>query len=310
MLTDFLLNIGKSSSTDPNIIAFFNRHIAIRYQDALAAFSSWKNQQTQTASTIVGQSTYSYPPGVINVEAAVQAQGTINYPISVVNSQEEWNYITQYPNTNTIIPQFIFPRQFDFVVWPTPQAVTTLTLTFIYTTPPLNQADYAIGTTSVTNNSQTVTSSGAAFTINMVNRYYVLTDATGNPIDYWYRITGVNDSTDVLTLQSYYEGNTASAQPYIIGQVPELPDEAHILLSWGVTADWFAQQGDLVKSTQFNNMYYAGDPANTSRVKQNVLGGIIGLRERYAQRADKKIITMNKRSKMNYYINWTNSILP
>jgi len=142
----------------------------------------------------------------------------------------------------------------------------------------------------------------------MVNRYYVITDASGYPTDYWYRITGVNDATDVLTLQSYYEGSTASGQNYIIGQVPELPDEAHILLSWGVTADWFASRGDTTKAGQFNNMYYTNDPTNAQRFGKNIQGGLIGLRERYAERSDKKIITMNKKSKTNYYINWTNSI--
>ena len=308
LFADFLSNTGLSSSSE--IIAFFNRSLQTRYQDALSAFSSWRNQQTQSATTTIGQQYYSYPPGVINVEAATITQGTIVYPIKVVNSQEECNYINQYPNTNTIIPQFIFPRQYDYGVWPIPQAENTLVLNFIYTTPPLNAPDYVTGTTSVTNESRTVTSAGASFTTDMVGRYYVRTDSDGYPVDYWYRLTGVNDATDELTLQSFYEGQTTSGSNYIIGQVPELPDEAHILLSWGVTADWFASRGDTAKSSQFNSLYYTGDPTNAQRFGKNILGGIIGLRERYAERSDKKIVTMNKKSRINYYINWINSITP
>lgn len=306
LLADFLANTGLESSVA--IIAFFNRALQTRYQDALSAFSSWKNQQTQSTTTVIGQQYYSYPPGVVNIEAATLQQGTIVYPIRVVNSQEEWNYINQYPNTNTIIPQFVFPRQYDFGVFPIPQAENTLVLNFIYTTPPLNQTDYITGTTSVINGSQSVSSSGASFTTNMVGRYFVLTDTSGFPTDFWYRITGANDATDVLTLQSYYEGVTISGSNYIVGQVPELPDEAHILLSWGVTADWFASRGDTKKSSEFNNLYYTGDPTNAQRFGKNILGGIIGLRERYSTRSDKKIVTMNKKSKVNYYINWVNSI--
>lgn len=305
LFQDFLANTGLTSSSA--IIAFFNRALQTRYQDALSAFSSWKNQQTQTTSTVIGQQYYSYPPGVINVEAATLQNGTIVYPIKVVNSQEEWNYINQYPNTNTIIPQFIFPRQYDFGVWPVPSAVQTLTLNFIYTTPPLNQADYVTGTVSVTNGSQSVTSSGATFTTTMIGRQFVITDSSGYPTDYWYKITGVNTGTNVLTLQSYFEGTSASGQNYIVGQVPELPSEAHILLSWGVTADWFSSRGDLTKSTQFNNLYYTGDPQNTAR-KGNFMGGILGLRDRYAERADKRIVTFNSKSHINYYISWVNSI--
>lgn len=308
LFADFLANTGLEASSE--IFAFFNRALQTRYQDALSAFSSWKNQQTQSTVTVLGQQYYSYPPGVINVEAATITQGTIAYPIKVVNSQEEWNYINQFPNTNTIIPQFIFPRQYDFGVFPIPQAVNTLVLNFIYTTPPLNRTDYVTGTVSVINGSRTVTSAGASFTTNMAGLYFVLTDSFGNPIDYWYRISGVNDATDVLTLQSFYEGLTVSGYNYLIGQVPELPDEAHILLSWGATADWFASRGDTAKSSQFNNLYYTGDVTNAQRFGKNILGGIIGLRERYAERSDKKIITMNKKSKVNYYINWVNSILP
>jgi len=309
LFADFLRNTGLASSAA--VMAFFNTALQTRYMDLLASFSSWKNQQTQTASTVVGQQGYSYPPGVINVEAATLQQGTIVWPIKVVNSQEEWNFINQYPNTNTIIPQFIFPRQNDFLVWPIPRSVATLTLNFIYSVPALNVADYVTGTVSVTNASQNVTSAGgAAFTAAMIGRYFVLTDATGYPIDFWYKITGVNDVTDVLTLQSYYEGANAAAQNYLIGQVPELPDEAHILLSWGVTSDWFASRGDLQKAAQFSNMYYTNDPSNAQRFGKNIQGGLIGLRERYAERSDKKIITMNKKSHSNYYINWVNSILP
>lgn len=310
LLNDFSANTGLTLPLSTVDQTFFNQRLQTRYQDALSAFSNWKNQQLQTTTTVVDQQYYTYPPGAFTVESATLTQGTIVYPIRVVNSQSEWDYINQYPNTNTIIPQFVFPRQYDFGVWPVPSQATTLTLNFIYSTPPLNQADYTTGTVSVTNASQTVTSAGGAnFTSAMVGRYFVLTDSSGFPIDYWYKITGVNDVAETLTLQTYYDGSTASGQNYIIGQSPELPDEAHIFLSWGVTADWFASRGDLTKSTQFNNMYWTGDPNNPNR-KGNILGGIIGLRDRYAERADRRIVTLNTKGHSNYYINWTNSILP
>ena len=170
----------------------------------------------------------------------------------------------------------MFPSRDDFGIWPIPAADDyTITLNYIYSTPPLNVADYTTGTVTVTNGSQFVSSSGgASFDSTMAGRWFVLTDASGFPTGYWYRITSANDATDVLTLETYYEGSSLSGQNYIIGQVPELPDESHIFLSWGVTADWYATRGDGTRAAEFNNMYYTGDPNNSKRVAQNVEGGL------------------------------------
>lgn len=307
---DVLFNIGLPGDTSTNVISFINRHLQTRYQDLMAEFKNWQIQQPQTASTVASQQYYHYPPGVVAVETATITQGTIVYPLEIVNSQQQWNYINQYPNTNTFIPQFIFPRQYDFGVWPIPTDAYTITFNFIYRDRNLNVEDYTTGTVDVTNNSQTVESTGAVFTSAMIGRFFVLTDASGYPTDYWYPITGVDEADDELTLQTFYEGTTASTQNYLIGQVPLLPDEAHILLSWGVTADWYGTNSDTDKAKQFNNMYYTGDPQNNNREARNVSGGLIGLRERYAERADRRVVTFNSKNRINFYPNYINTILP
>ena len=309
---DFSSNTGLTLPLDTVTQQFYNAHLSTAYTDALSTFSNWKNTQTQTALTVIGQQAYSYPPGVISIESATVTQGTIVYPIQVVNSQSEWDKINMFPNITTYIPQYVFPRQYDFQLWPIPRGVQTITLNFIYSTPPLNVADYTTGTTSVTNASQLVTSSGGAIiTTDMIGRYFVLTDATGYPVDYFYRITGVDTGANTFTLQSFYEGVTKATQKYIIGQVPELPDEAHILLSWKVTSDWYASRGSSAASTYWNNMYYTGDGTNAERFGKNILGGMMGIRQRYAGRADKHVVRMNRGGNGGRYpIHWINRILP
>lgn len=306
---DILRNIGLNGTTDTEVIAFINTHLQTRYQDLLASFTNYKNMSTQTASTVADQQYYHYPPGIVDAEAATVTQGTIVYPVTVVNSQEQWNYINQYPNTNTFIPQFIFPRKVDFGIWPTPQAAYTLTLTYIYRDTNLIFDDYTTGTVTFTNNSTTVTGVGTAWTAAMQGRYIVPANSDLFPTGYWYRIITTNSPTS-FTIDSFYEGLTVAGSKFVVGQAPDLPDEAHILLAWGVTADWYLQRADTAKAAQFNNLYYTGDPQNSQRGGKYVEGGLIGMRERYSERADKKVVNMNAKNRIGFYPNWINQIIP
>jgi len=305
---DILNNIGLPGSTDTTVISFVNLHLQTRYEDLLAAFSSWPNQTAQNANTVAAQQYYHNPPGIVKIESVVILQGQIAYPLKLVNSQQEWNYINQYPNIQVFIPQFYFPRRDDFGVWPTPQAIYPMTVNYIYRDRNLNVTDYIAATVTFTNNSQSIVGSGTVFTSDMIGRFIVPTDTDGFPTGYWYRITAVTDTTH-LTIETFYEGATAIGSKYLIGQTPELPEEAHILLSWGVTADWYIQRGDMEKAARFNNLYYTGDGNNAERGGKSVLGGLYGVRERYAERGDRRIITMNKKGKIGFYPEWINRII-
>lgn len=306
---DILRNIGFPGDTSSDLTAFINLHLQTRYQDLLAAFSNWKNTQTQTAVTEADAQYYAYPPGILSVESATLEIGQISYPIRVVNSQEEWDYINEYQNAQNFIPQYLFPRQYDFGIWPIPQeAGNTITLNYIYRDINLNVADYTTGTVTVTNNSQSVSSSGSVFTNAMAGRWFCTTDSDGYPNSFWYLITAVTEATDVLTIQTYWSGLTAATQNFIVGQTPALPEEAHILLSWGVTADWYLSRGNTQKAQAFNNLYYTGDTNNSNRAGVSVLGGVIGIRERYAERSDKKVVRFNTKSKVGYFPEWINRI--
>ncbi len=309
---DILRNIGLPGDATTDITTFVNLHLQTRYQDVMAAFGNWKNQVTQTSLTVENQQYYALPPNVVQIETAQVLQGNINYPIKVVNSQEEWNYINQYPNIQTFIPQYMFPRPFDFGIWPIPQSDDyVITLNYIYRDKNLNAADYTTGTASINANGLVATlAGGAALTDEMIGRWFAITDSSGYPITYWYLITDIDNATKEVTLQNYWQGLTYSGAKYIIGQTPSLPDEAHILLSWGVTADWYLSRGNTNKAQEFSNLYYTGDASNTNRSGVSVLGGLYGLRERYAERADHRVTIFNKKSRTGYYPEWVNKILP
>ena len=64
--TDFLDNTGNPGSTDTTLLAFFARHLGVRYQDTLALLKGHKTElPPQTAATVLNQQYYHNPPGIV-----------------------------------------------------------------------------------------------------------------------------------------------------------------------------------------------------------------------------------------------------
>lgn len=283
--TDFLDATGNSGSTDATLLSFFTRALGNRYQLMLAELDNWVTQGQLTAATVATQQFYHNPSGIVNIETATVTVGSIKYPMTTVDSQLNWDRINETLITTTAIPQFIFPRRDDFGIWPIPQAIYTITMNYSLRDRNLTVADYTTGTVDVTKNSQAVVGHGTTFSALMIGRWFQFTND-----GYWYRVSAVTDATD-LTLETSYEGTTAAGGTYTIGQSPEIPEEGHELLVAGAAADYFmGMRGDMPKANYFNNVFYTGDGANTDRQGRNIVGGLIGLRKRYAERSDSKII--------------------
>ncbi len=87
---------------------------------------------------------------------------------------------------------------------------------------------------------------------------------------------------------------------YNIGETPELPEEAHELLSIGATADFFAGvRKDTASGTWWNNVFWTGDGNNNDRTGRNIRGGLIGLQKRYSSRSNSRIV--RKRASQGLY---------
>src|SRR3990167_5452352 len=218
----------------------------------------------------------------MDIENVTVTVGSQKFPMDTVNSQARWNWLNTLTYTGSI-PEFIFPRRDDFGVWPIPSGVNTITFDYHYRDRNLTTEDYTGGTVAVTLNSITITGTDTTFTAAMVGRWFLPTTARHG---YEYRIASF-DSTTQLTLESVYEGDTENGLSYRIGESPEIPEEAHILLSQGVTADWYAGPGqDIAKGTWWNNVFWTGDGNKNSRDIGETNGGLLGLKKRYAQRAN------------------------
>lgn len=305
--TQFLENTGNPGSTDTTLIAFFDRNLGPKYQLILAELANHKTQPpAKTASTVADQVYYHYPPDVVDIENVQVTVNSVDYPLETIHSQSVWNWLNSLTIQTSAIPQFIFPRRDDFGIWPTPQDAYTITFDYHMRDRNLTVADYITGTVTVTQNSATITGSSTTFTANMVGRWF---QVTTNTLDsYWYRITSFT-STTVIVLESVYEGASGSGLSYKIIESPEIPEEGHILLADGVTAEWYAgTRGDIAKATWWNNKFWTGDGNKNSRSSEDTNGGLIGLKKRYASRSNSRIIRRSKRLNSSSSKLWATTI--
>lgn len=237
----------------------------------------------KTVSTVASTTYYDYPAGFSKLESAAIDIGSHTPPLKVVHSQVEWDRLTQIDITAGF-PTHIFPRQYDFGLYPTPSAIYTVYLTGNFKPIPMTEDDYTAGTVSLTNGDATVTGSGTTFTSAMENRFFVITDSSGNPIDNWYRIEDFTDTTH-FELSRTYEGTTASSLNYIIAQSPEIPEELHEFIPYMVGSNYYmTRQKDLKQAKAFANYFYTGDYDNPNRRGSTIKGGVLAVLHDFKER--------------------------
>lgn len=297
--TIYAQRIGATSGLSTDQRSQFQRNMGARYQVVLASLQDYMTAQVFTDATVDGTQFYSYPPGIVNIDDVVVTVGSVRYPLSVISSQHQWDIINAIQIQASTIPQFLFPRRDDYGIWPTPQDVYTITFNYHYRDRNLMVADSSSGTVTCTNGSAVVVGSGGLFSQAMVGRWFTVTATTDPGHGYWYRIASVAD-TDHLTLTRTYVATTNSAVTYRIGETPEIPEEGHICLVDGATADWYADARDAGDSAkEWENKFYTGDRNNPNRQMGNNLyaGGIFGLMNRYSDRND--VALVKRKQKLN-----------
>jgi len=286
-------NIGSPGVfTDTTLLSDFQYNLGQRYQLIFGSLSSYINQDELTSSTVASQQYYYYPPGTVSVDSATITIGSVKYTLNPIYDQGMWNYWNALQIQPTAIPQFIYPRKNDFGIWPIPTAAYTITFQRFYRDRNLLVDDYTTGTIALTNSSTTVVGSGTTFTPAMVGRWLVVTDTSVPGQGYWYRIGGYTNATHI-TLETYWAADTTASVAYRIGETPEIPEEAHIVLPNGTAADYYSGlRSDSAKATLFNNAFWTGDMNNSARdfTSKNVAGGLIGLIRKYKDRERDNII--------------------
>lgn len=288
----FLRNIGKDGSTDTYLIADFNNRLAQRYQMVFSMLQDYQTAVTKTASTVASQQYYSYPLGVSKTDDVVVTVGSVKYPLTPIHSQHQWDVLNAIQIQPSAIPQFIFIRRNDFGIWPIPQDAYTITFNHFIRDRSLLVEDYTTGTVTVTNGDATITGDSTTWTAAMVGRWFEITDTTNVDYGWWYRISSFTNTTSI-ELENTWQGTTNATLTYRIAQTPEIPEEGHIMLSDGVTADYYAgMRSDIEKATWWNNVFWTGDGNNNNRKigDDNIKAGVIGLVNKYSSRDESSIV--------------------
>lgn len=295
-----------NQSGDTQLLNNFQLHLGQRYQLALAKMNNYKTIKPYTITTASNTQIYSFPPGLVTIEGGYITVGSVNYPLTPIQSRYNWEQLNAIQIQASALPQFYFVEQDTFQIWPTPQAAYSGKIYYHFRDRNLGIADYATGTVSLTNGSNVVTGSGTTFTAAMVGRWFTITDPTIPGQGYWYRIIGYSSATSITlggidgSTVTNWPNATCSGATYRIGETPELPEEMHIILAWGTAADYYgSMQKDKEAFTWYNNMFYTGDPANPSRNFEDtkILGGLIGGINTYRDRDNRTII--RRRPKLN-----------
>lgn len=270
----------------------FQYSLGNRYQMMMGTLSSYINQDTAEDYTVNEQQFYKLPVATVGFDSATVTIGSVKYTLQPIYSQTTWNYLNSLVVIPTSLPQFIFIRASDYGIWPTPTGAYLIEFNRFFRDRNLMIEDYSDGTISVTADDATVTGSGTTFTAAMVGRWFTVTDLTSPGQGYWYRVSSVTDSTR-LELEQAWNSSSGSALTYRIGETPLVPEEGHVSLAMGATADFYlGLRNDTGNATWFDNMYWTGSGMNTSRDidDKNVTGGLIGILRKYADRDRDNII--------------------
>jgi hypothetical protein len=175
---------------------------------------------------VASQQDYQLPRSVLRPSGVSFLYGSNYFPLREIGSEENWNRLNAVPSVTIGIPRFFFPKGKNIIsLYPVPGTALSEGLKVYYEPkqPKMIASDYSTGTVTVTQNSQTITHSAAGFTEDMVGRTFMVTDGSDG---YEYLITAYVSSSQ-LTLENYYEGISGAGRSFLIGVVPDIPEEYH-----------------------------------------------------------------------------------
>jgi hypothetical protein len=288
----------------------FKYSLGTRYQLILANLSSYINESNDSYTTAASTQYYKYKPGTVSLDNITITIGSMTFTLTPIYDQAIWNQLNALTIQPSAIPQFYFPRKDDFGIWPIPQDAYTMTPYQFSRDRNMTVDDETTGTVALTLDDETVTLSGGTFSEAMVGRWFTVTDTTKPGQGYWYRVATYTDTTHI-ELDRKWNAATLSGATYRIGESPEIPEEAHILLPDGTAADFYSGlRNDQTQATWFNNKFWTGDGNNNSRDigSENVRAGLIGLINNYQNRDKSNLVYRNPVPVSPYFKVWASSI--
>ncbi len=229
-------------------------------RDANVATQRFKSVMTRAwsrvakkANTVAQQQDYQLPRSVLRPSGVDYLYGDAYIPLVEIGSENTWNSINS-TSLGVGIPRFFFPKGKDVIsLYPIPSEAITEGLKVYYEPkqPRMISDDYTTGTVTVTQGGTTITHSAAGFTADMVGRYFYTTDGSdGND----YQIVGYTDTSN-LVIENYYEGASGAGKGFLIGVVPDIPDEYHPAITDYCMGRFFLRRGDRRAGTDMLSLF-------------------------------------------------------
>lgn len=190
-----------------------------------------------STNIVATQQYYQLPFSVVRVSNVKVVANGLTYPVEQVTSEDEWNKMNVIPAVTINVPTYYFIRGNNEIgLWPVPSTNVTNGLSLAVEPRMVDMTFTDItGTATFTNNSTTVTDSATSFAQYMLGYYINVTDGTdGN----WYKLA-VFDSTSSVEIENDFLGVTGS-HTYLLGQVPDIPEDYHLSLVHYALANFFA----------------------------------------------------------------------
>ena len=194
---------------------------------------------TSTITTVASQQAYQLPVDYRKMRTVKSTVGSNTVVLRQAPNKAFFDTLNQSATTSTTLSWFfIIGSQIQF--FPTPSAsANTVTITYSTQTIDLSQADTVSGNIlTATNGSTAIVGTGTTFTAGMVGQYLQIASITGD--NRWYEIAAFTDTTNIALTKEYAGTSIAAGSAsYIIGQLPQLPENYHVLPVYGAVSDYY-----------------------------------------------------------------------
>lgn len=240
-------SVGNTSSTELVIIKRDVNRAVQRFKSVMRR--PWSRISKKT-DTVADQQDYQLPKSVLRISGAEYLYGTTYYPLTEIPSEALFNKVNAIPLASVGTPKLFFPKGKNVIsIVPTPGSAVVEGLKIYYEPKQtkMEADDYTTGTVTVTEGDATITHSAAGFTPEMVGRYFYVTDGTHGEE---YQIVTYTD-TSHMELENVYEGASGAGKSFLIGVVPDIPDEYHDAIVDYCIARFYKRQKDLPTSREF-----------------------------------------------------------
>lgn len=211
--------------------------------------------------TVVGTGAFTLPVDYRKMITVSQTYGTREYPINELPDPKQFNKLFYLSVIQAaFVAQFYHLRGRQLLIFPYCSTSTDfIKMWYLRMPKDMTQLDYSEGSVTITTGTSAVLGVGSLWATNIVKGSYIIID------DQPYKIKTVTDDTH-LVLEETYQGVSVTSYPYLIGDLPTIPEPYSDILWLGAAREyWALYKKDLDQAALFADRFneYEG------RLKEN-----------------------------------------